>query len=105
MLLAYPLLAMPPQMVFLASHHIHLKYASSFYGITQMDWYNITNNPVTRIMGLRRIISRNAAIATVNFAIKDCRTGGLIHAIPNSHIVTEANQYSARVSILINGSA
>jgi hypothetical protein len=26
-------------MAFLASHHIHLKYASSFYDITQMDWY------------------------------------------------------------------
>jgi hypothetical protein len=39
--LAYPLLATPPQMAFLASHHIHLKYASSFYDITQMDWYYI----------------------------------------------------------------
>jgi hypothetical protein len=38
--LAYPLLATPPQMAFLASHHIHLKYASSFYDITPMDWYN-----------------------------------------------------------------
>jgi hypothetical protein len=27
-------------MAFLASHHIHLKYSSSFYDITQMDWYN-----------------------------------------------------------------
>jgi hypothetical protein len=26
-------------MAFLASHHIHLKYASSFYDITPMDWY------------------------------------------------------------------
>jgi hypothetical protein len=68
--------------------------------VIKPTWYNIVNTPVTRMMGLRRIISRNAAIATVNFVIKDCRTGGLVHAIPDSHIVTEANQYSARVSIL-----
>jgi hypothetical protein len=43
--LAYPLLATPPQMAFLASHHIHLKYASSFYDITQMDWYYTLRSP------------------------------------------------------------